>query len=72
MCQLGGSDPTLLARAAKIVERYGYDEITSLASSAEASIRLGADQHYVEQAVQEVIKLIRRVDGYQSCQEVSA
>ncbi|KAI3438293.1 hypothetical protein D9Q98_000727 [Chlorella vulgaris] len=27
VCQLGGSDPTLLARAAKIVERYGYDEI---------------------------------------------
>lgn len=27
MCQLGGSDPTLLARAAQIVERYGYDEI---------------------------------------------
>ncbi|EFN54753.1 hypothetical protein CHLNCDRAFT_23819 [Chlorella variabilis] len=27
VCQLGGSDPTLLARAAAIVERYGYDEI---------------------------------------------
>ena len=27
MCQLGGSNPELLARAAKIVERYGYDEI---------------------------------------------
>lgn len=27
VCQLGGSDPVLLARAAQIVERYGYDEI---------------------------------------------
>jgi tRNA-dihydrouridine synthase A len=27
VCQLGGSDPELLARAAQIVERYGYDEI---------------------------------------------
>ncbi len=27
MCQLGGSNPELLAKAAKIVERYGYDEI---------------------------------------------
>lgn len=27
VCQLGGSNPELLARAAKIVERYGYDEI---------------------------------------------
>ncbi|PSC72239.1 tRNA-dihydrouridine synthase A [Micractinium conductrix] len=27
VCQLGGSDPQLLARAAAIVQRYGYDEI---------------------------------------------
>ena len=27
VCQLGGSNPELLAKAAKIVERYGYDEI---------------------------------------------
>ena len=27
MCQLGGSDPALLAQAAKIVASYGYDEI---------------------------------------------
>ncbi|KAL4452462.1 hypothetical protein ABPG75_008124 [Micractinium tetrahymenae] len=27
VCQLGGSNPELLARAAGIVERYGYDEI---------------------------------------------
>ena len=27
MCQLGGSDPAKLAAAAKIVARYGYDEI---------------------------------------------
>ena len=27
VCQLGGSDPALLARAAAIVEQYGYDEI---------------------------------------------
>lgn len=27
VCQLGGSNPELLARAAKVVERYGYDEI---------------------------------------------
>lgn len=27
VCQLGGSNPEYLAKAAKIVERYGYDEI---------------------------------------------
>jgi tRNA-dihydrouridine synthase A len=27
VCQLGGSNPQLLARAAQVVERYGYDEI---------------------------------------------
>jgi len=27
VCQLGGSDPTKLAQAAEIVQRYGYDEV---------------------------------------------
>ncbi len=27
VCQLGGSDPASLAAAAKVVDRYGYDEI---------------------------------------------
>ena len=27
VCQMGGSDPALLAQAARIVESYGYDEI---------------------------------------------
>lgn len=27
VCQLGGSDPSKLARAAEVVERYGYDEV---------------------------------------------
>ena len=27
MCQLGGSNPTQLAQAARMVARYGYDEI---------------------------------------------
>lgn len=48
---------------------YGFDEITSRAGAAEASIRLGADRHYCEASVQEVIKLLRRVDGYNSSQE---
>lgn len=27
VCQLGGSDPTLMAQAAVLAERYGYDEV---------------------------------------------
>ena len=27
VCQLGGSDPSKLAQAAEVVERYGYDEV---------------------------------------------
>jgi len=27
VCQLGGSDPTKLSEVAKVVERYGYDEV---------------------------------------------
>ena len=27
VCQLGGSDPTKLAAAAEVVQRYGYDEV---------------------------------------------
>jgi PAS domain S-box-containing protein len=51
---------------------YGFDEISLLASAAEASIRLGADRQHVEQSVQEVVKLLRRVHGYESAREVAA
>ncbi len=50
---------------------YGFDEITALASAAEASIRLGADRHYCEKSVLDVIKLMRRVVGYDVSQEAA-
>ena len=44
-CQLGGNDPEKLARAAKAVESYGYDEINLNVGcpSSRVAVRGGGD-----------------------------
>ncbi len=42
MCQLGGSDPAKLAAAAKIVARFGYDEINLNCGCPSERVQRGA------------------------------
>lgn len=49
---------------------YGFPDITRVATTAETTIDLGADLEGIHRAVEELIELVRRVEGYDRSHEV--